>query len=176
MGINPKSSAADLGDVLGSFLAPAVKAKPLLAGATNALGYGALSKAAEGADLEDIVKGAPKDIGMGLALSALPAGIARQANKKTDLLLKGATRSPKEALRLQKRVGEKGGKLCELPRRVLQGYPSVRSPHCRRIGAQLFRVACPHARCEHVKARLERDGGNPVARHVQNGRERYSAE
>ena len=111
MGINPKSSAADLGDVLGSFLAPAVKAKPLLAGATNALGYGALSKAAEGADLEDIVKGAPKDIGMGLALSALPAGIARQANKKTDLLLKGATRSPKEALRLQKRVGEKGGKL-----------------------------------------------------------------
>ena len=112
MGINPDSSFSDIGDVLGSFAVPGAKvAKPLLAGAANALGFGTLSKAAEGVELEDIVKGAPKDVAMGLALSALPAGMARQANKKTDLLLKGATRNPKEALRLQQRVGEKGGKL-----------------------------------------------------------------
>ena len=112
MGIDPESSFASLGDVLGSFAVPGLRAaKPLLAGAANALGFGTLSKAAEGAELDELVKGAPKDVAMGLALSALPAGIARHANKKTDLLLKGATRTPKEALRLQQRVAEKGGKL-----------------------------------------------------------------
>ena len=112
MGINPESSFADVGNLAGSFAVPGAKAaKPLIGGAANALGFGAISKAAEGAELEDIAKGAPKDMALGLALSALPAGLARQANKKTDLLLKGATRTPKEALRLQQRVGEKGGKL-----------------------------------------------------------------
>lgn len=112
LGLNPESSSSDVGEIIGSFAVPAARlANPLASAALNAVGFGALSKAAEGEELEDIIKNIPKDAGVGLALSALPTAITKHANKKTDLLLKGSTRTPEEALRLQKKVAEKGGKL-----------------------------------------------------------------
>lgn len=112
LGLNPDSSSSDVGEIIGSFAVPGARlTNPLASAALNAAGFGAVSKAAEGEELGDIVKGLPKDAGTGLALSALPTAISKHANKKTDLLLKGSTRTPEEAIRLQKKVAEKGGKL-----------------------------------------------------------------